>query len=95
MAEFLAIFFMAVIAVAAIAAAINFFWNSGPWRALGYASFMVAIFLIFWASGLWRDATRHSWGALTPVFALMIIAGGALVFIARAIWRRHGKNNKR
>lgn len=95
MAEFIAIVAVIFIAIIAITCAITFFWQIGPWSAMGYAAFMVAIFLVFWASGLWQNASRHSWGTLTPIFILMIGGGGALVLLGRFCWSyyRNRKNN--
>lgn len=75
MLETLAILLMATAGTLGAACAINFFWQTGFRRAAGYAGFFVCIFLVFWASGLWEGASRHSWGVLTPVLALMIVGG--------------------
>lgn len=75
MLAILAILFMAASAILGMAFGINYFWQVGFKRAAGYAALFVCVFLLFWASGLWVGASRHSWGFLTPIFALMIIAG--------------------
>lgn len=54
---------------------IHFFWAIPLKQAYARAGFFVAVFCLFWASGLWVSASRHSWGALAPVFALFILGG--------------------
>lgn len=84
MFAFLALFFVSLAAMIGIACAINYFWRIGAWKSLAGGVFTVAIFLIFWASGLWEGASRHSWGPLTPLFFLIIVAT-ALVAAAAAL----------
>lgn len=94
----LAILFMAAAAILGIACGINYFWKVGFKRAAGYAGLFVCVFLLFWASGLWVGASRHSWGFLTPVFAIMIMAGWLGIKYAPALWRvmrtKIGERNK-
>ena len=77
--ELLALFLMGCAGVLALAFAINYFWRTGPGAALIYAAFFVAMIFVFGATGLWVGASRHAWGVLTPLFALMLGAGWLLL----------------
>ena len=86
MAAFFALFAVCLVAACALACAINYFLQTGPWRALGYGLLAVAIFLIFLASGLWDGASNYDWGPLTPVFAIMLAAGFLSIKFGKRIW---------
>lgn len=96
MAETFALFCISIAAIIGMACAIHYFWQCGPLKALGYAAFVVFVFLIFWASGLWVDASRHSWGPLTPVFAIIIVVSALAVGIALRLltYYANKKHNK-
>lgn len=66
---------------------IRFFWAMPLKKGFACAGFFVAIFCLFWASGLWVSASRHSWGALTPVFALFLLAGWLAVKYGPRLFR--------
>ena len=72
MAGIFGVLMMACAGVLAAGCAINFFWRLGPKRSFAYGGFFVGVFLLFWASGLWEGASRHSWGVLAPIFALIM-----------------------
>lgn len=63
---------MAAASAIACACAINFFWQSGMRRAFAMSGVLVCVFILFWASGVWEGASRHSWGVLAPLFALLL-----------------------
>lgn len=86
MAAFLVLFLVFLIASCALACAINYFLQIGPWRAWGYGLLAVAVFLIFFASGLWAGASHYDWGPLTPVFAIMLIAGFLSLKFGKRLW---------
>ena len=86
MIEFFALLLMVVAAILGGAFAISYFWRTGPAKALGYAAFFVVMIFIFGASGLWIGASRHSWGVLTPLFALMLAAGWLCLKYAPRLW---------
>lgn len=86
MIEFLGIFFLALAACAGVASAINFFWQTGLAKAFGHAAFVTGIFLLFWGLGPWEGASRHSWGKLAPLFALMLVLGWAGVYLATRLF---------
>lgn len=71
----------------AAAGAINFFWETGFRRALGYGCFFSGVFLLFWASGLWEGASRHSWGVLGPAFLLMLAGAWLALQLGLFLWR--------
>lgn len=89
------ILLMSAIAAFAIAGAIDYFMRIGYWRAYGIALFVIAVILAFCATGLWEDATRYSWGALTPIFAILLLAGWCLVLIVRRALRNYQKDRDR
>lgn len=86
MAEFIGVFFMGLAGALALGCAINYFLQTGLSKALGYGLFTVAIFLLFCMSGLWDGASRHAWGPLAPVFALMLIGGWFSLKYGRKLW---------
>ena len=86
MIAFFGVFLVAIVAVCATACAINYFFRLGPWPSLGIAMIAVSAFLLFCVSGLWADAHRHDWGALTPVFALMLLGGFLCIKFGKKIW---------
>lgn len=86
MPEFFAILFMMLAAFLGLAFTINFFWQSGFRQAFAYAALFVGIVVIFGASGIWLHASRHSWGALAPLFALMLGAGWLILKYAPRLW---------
>lgn len=90
---FFALLLMTAAAMLGLAAAINFFWQTGFKDALAYAALPVGIFLLFWLSGLWEDATPHSWGRLTPLFFIMLLVGWGAGRIVRNIWLAKIKKN--
>lgn len=81
-------------AIFGAAYAIVFFWRINLKSALGYASFIVAIFLAFWLSGVWEDAPRHAVGNLTPVIIFMIIVGAIIVLAGKFIYKKYLDNKK-
>lgn len=86
MAPVLGVLLMACAGIIATACAINFFWQTGYRKAFFWAAFVVGIFLLFWVSGLWIGASRHSWGVLAPLFALMMgIAWLAVKFLPKIV----------
>ncbi len=100
MSAFFALLCMCLVSATAIACGINFFLRIGPWRSLGYALFAVSVFLIFCASGLWADASRHAWGVLAPVFALMLLGGWTSLKFGARTWtwlreKRKGANGEK
>lgn len=86
MAEFIALLFMGIVAVLAGAFAINYFWKIGPASSIGYAAFFVVMVIVFGLSGIWIGASRHSWGVLAPLFAVMLGAAWLFVKFAPNIW---------
>lgn len=80
---------------AAVAGAVNFFWETGFRRAFGYGVFLGGVFLLFWASGLWVGASRHSWGVLGPVFLLMLAGVWLAVRLGQRLWRAHERRKAR
>lgn len=93
----IAIIFMASAALLGLAFAINYFWQTGMKAAFGYAGFFVAIIFIFGASGIWINASRHSWGVLAPVFALILGAGWlCLKLVPRLLdaWKKYQSGNR-
>lgn len=95
MAAFFSLFCMCLVAATGIACGINFFLRIGPWRSLGYALFAVSVFLVFCASGMWQNASRHEWGILAPVFALMLLGGWASLRFGQKIWLWWQEKKKR
>lgn len=85
MVGFLAVLVMSAVAVLGLAAAINFFGQTG-WRpALGWGAFLVGCFLFFWVLGLWEGASLHAWGVLGFAFLLILAGGWVLLRVARRI----------
>lgn len=82
-----------LVASCAIGAAINYFLQTGPWRAWGYGLIAVGAFLFFFATGLWEGASRHDWGPLAPVFALFLIGGFLCVKFGKRAWDWWQKRN--
>ena len=89
MPEFLALLAMAAVAAFSVASAINFFARTGFKRAMGYAAYVVCIFLLFWLSGLWVGASKHSWGVLAPLFLLFMACGWCLVSLCQRLWKKY------
>lgn len=87
MAAFLALMCVCAAAIFAGGHMIQFFWKIPLRKAFARAGFFVAIFCLFWASGLWFSASRHSWGMLTPVFALFVIGGWFAVKYSPRLFR--------
>lgn len=77
---------VSLVAAIALSCAINYFLRLGPWHSLGFAMLAVGIFLLFSMSGLWDQTERHNWGALTPVFALMLLGGFACIKFGKKAW---------
>lgn len=86
MAGFFAVLLVCLVAAIGIACAINYFLACGPWRALGFGLFGVAIFMLFAASGMWVNAAPHDWGKLAPVFAFMLIGGWFCLKYGARLW---------
>lgn len=85
MVGFLAVLLMSAVAVLGLAAAINFFGQTGRRPALGWAAFLVGCFLFFWVLGLWEGASLHAWGVLGFAFILILAGGWVLLRVARHI----------
>lgn len=77
---FIILALVATAAVIGVAAAVNFFWKTGFKRGALCASLFVAAFFVFWGSGVWLEADPRDWGALTPMF-LVILGGGWLAYV--------------
>lgn len=75
MPELFAIILMIIAAFLGLAIAINFFWRCGFNLAFAYSALFVGVVAVFGASGIWLHVSRHSWGVLAPIFALMLGAG--------------------
>lgn len=88
MTEFIALFLICLVASLGAAVFIHYFWRIRLARALGYAAFFVAMFLVFWASGLWVNASRHSWGVLAPIFALFMVLGWICLKFGPGLFRK-------
>lgn len=85
MVGFLAVLLMSAVAVLGLAAAINFFGQTGRRPALGWGAFLVGCFLFFWVLGLWEGASLHAWGVLAFAFLLILAGGWVLLRVARRI----------
>lgn len=86
MAEFFVFLLMSLVGAIGFACAINFFLRLGPWRSFGYGLFAVAVCLVFFISGLWENGSRHAWGPLTPVFAIILLGGWVSLKFGKRIW---------
>lgn len=65
--------------------AIHYFWQIPFAKSIACSAFFILVIIIFWASGLWENASRHSWGILTPIFALLIFVTWLALKSGRAI----------
>lgn len=86
MAVFTALFLICLTGALGLAAAINFFLQTGFSRAFGYGLIAIAVFMLFAVSGLWEHSSRHDWGRLAPMFALMLCAAFVSIKFGRSIW---------
>lgn len=86
MAAPLALLFICVAAFFGLGLGINFFWQTGIKQAFKYAGLILGIMIIFALSGLWITGNRYAWGFLTPIFALMLVAGWVSYKFSPKLW---------
>lgn len=86
MIPFLALFLICLAGAIGAAFALNYYFQLGLARSLGLSLFAIAIIIIFAATGAAQGGSRHDWGILAPLFALLLICGWlALKFGACAL----------
>ena len=91
---FIILALVGAVAVVGIGAGINFFWKTGFKRGVFGASLFVAAFFVFWGSGVWLEADPRDWGALTPVFLIILGAGWLVLVLALRFGRLYQKRSE-